>query len=132
MESSSDGVVVVSHDRYLLENAANRVVELSRAYPQGSTEAATHLSLAVNVLRGAGRIDFLLRALLARRTPDDLAEVFRIATRSGMRLHLADYHLIVGNLEEAERLVSLTLSHERDAAEILANAASETKKPDRV
>lgn len=27
--------VLVSHDRYLLENATNRVVELNRAYPQG-------------------------------------------------------------------------------------------------
>ena len=27
--------VLVSHDRYLLENATNRAVELNRAYPQG-------------------------------------------------------------------------------------------------
>ena len=32
--------VMVSHDRYLLENATNRVVELSRAYPQGYFRAA--------------------------------------------------------------------------------------------
>ncbi|HVW37929.1 MAG TPA: ABC-F family ATP-binding cassette domain-containing protein, partial [Pirellulales bacterium] len=32
--------VMVSHDRYLLENAANRVVELSRSYPQGYFRAA--------------------------------------------------------------------------------------------
>ena len=32
-------------------------------------------------------------ALLARGRSRDLDEVFRIATRSGMRLNLADYHI---------------------------------------
>ena len=52
--------------------------------------------------------------LLARGTPRDLDEAFRIATRSGMRLYLADYHLAVGNLAEAERLINETGYHRRD------------------
>ncbi|HUY87398.1 MAG TPA: ABC-F family ATP-binding cassette domain-containing protein [Pirellulales bacterium] len=40
LASASFAFVLVSHDRYLLENAANRVVELSRAYPQGYFRAA--------------------------------------------------------------------------------------------
>jgi hypothetical protein len=53
-------------------------------------------------------------ALLARGTPHDLEEAFRIATRSGMRLYLADYHLAKGNLAEAERLIDEAGYHRRD------------------
>jgi len=35
LESASFACVVVSHDRYFLENVATEMVELSRAYPQG-------------------------------------------------------------------------------------------------
>jgi ATP-binding cassette subfamily F protein uup len=35
LSSAPFAFVLVSHDRYLLENSTNRVVELSRAYPQG-------------------------------------------------------------------------------------------------
>ena len=45
----------------------------------------------------------------------DLNEVFRLATRSGMALILADYHLKMGNLDEAERLIKETGYHRRDA-----------------
>ncbi|MCE9608533.1 MAG: ABC-F family ATP-binding cassette domain-containing protein [Planctomycetia bacterium] len=44
LKNAQFAVVVVSHDRYLLENAANRVVELSRAYPQGYFRAAGNYS----------------------------------------------------------------------------------------
>ena len=44
LKNASFAVVVVSHDRYLLENATNRVVELSRAYPQGYFRAAGNYS----------------------------------------------------------------------------------------
>ena len=88
---------------------------LGRTYPGGSSEAADHLDQAVEFLRRGGLLDQLPLALLARGTPQDLDEVFRIATRSGMRLHLADYHLACGNLSEAEALIRETGYHRRDA-----------------
>jgi ATP-binding cassette subfamily F protein uup len=36
LDESPMGVVVVTHDRYFLEESASRIVELSRAYPQGT------------------------------------------------------------------------------------------------
>jgi len=89
-------------------------LSLGRAHPSGSDEAAYHLNQAVDFIRRSGQLDDLPRALLARGTPHDLDEVFRIATRSGMRLHLADYHLACGNLAEAERLINETGYHRRD------------------
>jgi tetratricopeptide (TPR) repeat protein len=89
-------------------------LSLGRAHPPGSAEATRHLDQAVDYLRRAGQLDYLPRALLARGTPHDLDEAFRIATRSGMRLHLADYHLARGNLAEAERLIHETGYHRRD------------------
>ena len=87
---------------------------LGRAHPAGSAEAAHHLEQAVDFLRRAGTLDQLPRGLLARATPHDLDEVFRTATRSGMRLFLADYHLACGNLAEAEALIDETGYHRRD------------------
>jgi hypothetical protein len=66
----------------------------------------------------------------ARGITDDLEEAFRIATRSGLRLHLADYHLIMArnalaandcprareHFEKAEALVQATGYHRRDPA----------------
>jgi len=90
-------------------------LSLGRAHPSGSAEAAHHLDQAVDFLRRAGYLYYLPLALLARGTPQDLEEVFRIATRSGMRLYLADYHLAKGNLAEAERLINETGYHRRDS-----------------
>src|SRR5207244_3495624 len=73
-------------------------LSLGRAHPSGSTEATHHLNQAVDFLRRAGQLTMLPLALLARGTPQDLDEVFRIASRSGMRLHLADYHLASARL----------------------------------
>ena len=89
-------------------------LSLGRACPSGSSEAAHHLDQAVDFIRRSGYLDELPRALLARGTPRDLDEVFRIASRSGMRLYLADYYLAVGNLAEAERLINETGYHRRD------------------
>jgi tetratricopeptide (TPR) repeat protein len=89
-------------------------LSLGRAHPAGSTEAIQHLDQAVDFLRRAGRLEFLLCGLLARGTPHDLEEAFRIANRSGMRLYLADYHLAKGNLAEAEALINATGYHRRD------------------
>ena len=103
-----------SGDHRILLDIGLDHLSLSRAHPSGSPEAAHHLERAVDFLRRAGRLDMLPLALLARGTDHDLDEVFRIATRSGMRLHLADYHLAKGNLAEAERLINETGYHRRD------------------
>jgi len=89
-------------------------LSLGRAHAPGSPESATHLNQVVEYLRRAGTLHYLPRALLARGTADDLEEVYTIATRSGMRLYLADYHLAKGNLAEAERLINETGYHRRD------------------
>jgi tetratricopeptide (TPR) repeat protein len=89
-------------------------LSLGRAHPAGSAESIHHLDQAVEFLRRAGQLDDLPHALLARGTPHDLDEVFRIATRSGMRLYFADYHLAKGNLAEAEALINATGYHRRD------------------
>ncbi len=39
LADASFSCIMVSHDRYFLENAANRIVELSRAFPQGYLSA---------------------------------------------------------------------------------------------
>lgn len=103
-------------------------LSLGRAHPSGSAEAAQHLDRAVDFLRRAGTLHHLPLALLARGTPQDLDEVFRIASRSGMRLHLADYHLASArlalrhgdrarareHLAQADALVRETGYHRRD------------------
>jgi hypothetical protein len=103
-------------------------LSLGCAHPPGSAEAAHHLDQAVNFLRQSGQLDELSRGLLARGMPHDLEEVFRIATRSGMRLFLADYHLAMTrralaagdrvkareHFDKAETLVNETGYHRRD------------------
>ncbi|HWA98197.1 MAG TPA: ABC-F family ATP-binding cassette domain-containing protein, partial [Pirellulales bacterium] len=44
LSSAVFALVVVSHDRYLLEKVANRVVELNRAYPDGYFQASGNYS----------------------------------------------------------------------------------------
>lgn len=89
----------------LLDTQMNGVSDTPRA--------AELLQRAVAGLRLAGQVHELPRGLLARAvlyriTGDyeeaarDLAEVLRIATRSGMRLHLADYHLESARLRLAQ------------------------------
>lgn len=113
---------------------------LSRVQGFDFVETAKHLDYAVDFLRQSGRLDYLPLALLARGTPQDLDEVFRIATRSGMRLHLTDYHLASARLAlptsdrpkarehftKAETLVQETGYHRRDPelAELRAELGS--------
>ena len=73
------------------------------------TPAQQHLDQAVDGLRAAGTQDYLPRGLLARaelyrqqgdyqEAEKDLQEVFEIAERGEMRLHLCDYHLAIARL----------------------------------
>jgi tetratricopeptide (TPR) repeat protein len=115
------------HESGLLDIGLDHL-SLGRAHPSGSGEAIHHLDQAVDFLRRAGQLDYVTLALLARGTPHDLAEAFRIATRSGMRLHLSDYHLASTHLAlrngdriqarehfaKAESLIKETGYHRRD------------------
>jgi tetratricopeptide (TPR) repeat protein len=80
------------------------LLEAQQSGAGDTTQASELLQRAVDGLRQAGMMDFLPRRLLARaelhrvrgdyeKAERDLAEVLRIAKRSGMGLHLADYHL---------------------------------------
>jgi tetratricopeptide (TPR) repeat protein len=104
----------IAEDSHRLLDIGLDHLSLGRAHPAGSAQAMYHLDQAVDLLRRAGTLHHLPRALLARGTPHDLDEAFRIATRSGMRLYLADYHLAKGNLAEAEALIDVTGYHRRD------------------
>jgi len=99
-------------------------LSLGCAQPRCSQRSVTHLDQAVDYLRRAGVLHHIAHALLARGTPDDLEEVFTIATRSGMRLHLTDYHLAMArrdpvanreHIEKAAKLIEETGYHRRDA-----------------
>lgn len=89
------------------------LLEAQQAGTVDTRQAAEFLQNAVDGFRRAGTMDQLPRGLLARaelyrfvsdyeRAERDLAEVFRIATRSGMGLHLADYHLESARLRLAQ------------------------------
>jgi tetratricopeptide (TPR) repeat protein len=97
-------------------------LSLGRAHPLGSLDSRHLLDQAVAFLRRSGRLDILPLALLARATAHDLEEAFRIATRSGMRLHLADYHLI-----QARRLKSI--AHFKRAEELIHATGYGRRKP---
>ena len=96
-------------------------LSLGKAYMRDSTESSMHLEEAVTFIRLSGALEFLPPALLARATPHDVEEAFTIATRCGMRLHLADYHLIqarrlksIEHFYKAEALINETGYHRRD------------------
>lgn len=86
-------------------------LSLGRAHDHGSEQLKLHLDHAVDFLRRSGTLHHIPRALLARSTSRDLDEVFRIATRSGMRLYLTDYHLASGRLAFTSRDSSKAREH---------------------
>ena len=86
-------------------------LSLGRAHLQQQQlePAQQHLDQAVDGLRAAGTQDHLPRGLLARaelyrqqgdygKAEKDLQEVFEIAERGEMQLHLCDYHLAMAKL----------------------------------
>jgi ATP/maltotriose-dependent transcriptional regulator MalT len=139
----------VTPQHWVLDIALDHL-SLGRAHlrpaPRGAVadlpQAATHLKQAVEGLRGAGTQEYLPRGLLARAelhllTGDhpharaDLDEVLTLATRSGMRLHQVDAHLLYARLHltpptpdptearthltQARALITTTAYHRRDA-----------------
>jgi hypothetical protein len=115
---------------------------LGRAYPPGSPDARSHLDHSVATFRQIGFAEILALALLARATDADLAEAYSLASRSGMRLVLADYHLIqarrlksLDHLNQADALIRETGYHRRDAqlnalrAELSPPSAGKIREP---
>ncbi len=95
------------------------------------TQASKLLNQAISSLRKAGTQHYLphgllARAALSRQTQqfpaahDDLQEVYDLATPSGMRLHLTDYHLESARLALAEGLPATARSHIDQAEELIA------------
>ena len=103
-------VWVTKAGRDLLSPALDHI-SLGRAHlkQQQPEPAQQHLDQAVDGLRKAGTQDYLPLSFLARaelyrqqgdygKAEKDLQEVFKIADRGEMRLHLCDYHLAMAKL----------------------------------
>lgn len=95
-----------------LSQAQALIVEAQRG-DRDLSEAANYLTTAISTLRQAGTMEFLVCGLLVhaqfhrllgshKSSERVLAEVHRIAKRSGMGLHLADYHLESARLRLAQ------------------------------
>ncbi|HEX3683024.1 MAG TPA: toll/interleukin-1 receptor domain-containing protein [Bryobacteraceae bacterium] len=95
-------------------------VSLGCAYPPSSPESSFHLDQAVEYLRRAGNLSYLPVALLARGTQRDLDEVYRLATRCGMRLYLTDYHLAQARYLLGQRRIPEAREHTDKAAVLIA------------
>jgi len=106
------------------------LLEVQQTGTPNTTQTAEFLQSAVDGLRSAGQMDYLPRGLLARaelhrfnrdfeRAERDLAEVRRIAMRSGMGLHLADYHLESARLRLAQDNKDKAREHLATAKEMI-------------
>jgi tetratricopeptide (TPR) repeat protein len=126
LSRASETLKIAEQCDWLLEIGLDHLA-LGRAY-LGSDEGAKHLDQAIEFLRRSGQVYLLPLGLLARGTAGDLEEALRIASRSGMRLYLADYHLAAArpalgkrrlaqareHFEKAEALIHETGYHRRD------------------
>ena len=110
LERAKYALTISERNQRLLDIALDNL-SLGRAHlhQQQLEPAQQHLDQAVDGLRDAGIQDYLARGLLARaelhRQQGDyqeaekvLKEVFEIADRSEMQLHLCDYHLATAKL----------------------------------
>jgi tetratricopeptide (TPR) repeat protein len=124
----SDSLVTIALEDLSLGRAW--LLEVKQAGTGNTARAAEFLRRAVDGLRHAGMIDHLPRGLLARaelhrftgdyeRAERDLAEVLRIATRSGMGLFLADYHLESARLQLAQNNYEKAREHWTTAKEMI-------------
>jgi tetratricopeptide (TPR) repeat protein len=106
------------------------LLEAQRAGTNAPTQAEEFLQRAVGWLRQSGRTDYLPRGLLSRaelyrakseyqQAKRDLAEVWRIATRGGMGLYLADYHLESARLRLAQGEREKAREHWETAKEMI-------------
>ena len=110
LERAKYALTISERNQRLLDIALDNL-SLGRAHlhQQQLEPAQQHLDQAVDGLRAAGQQDYLPRGLLARaelhrqqddygKAEKDLQEVFEIADRSEMQLHLCDYHLAMAKL----------------------------------
>jgi tetratricopeptide (TPR) repeat protein len=106
------------------------LLEVQQAGTSDTTQAAKFLQRAIEWLRLAGETPHLPRGLMARATlhrvrgdygwaERDLAEVLRIATRGGMDLYLADYHLESARLHLAQGNQDKAREHWETAKEMI-------------
>jgi hypothetical protein len=140
---ANDNLSRADKQHFLLDEGLDHLL-LSRAYLSGSPEALHHLDKAVDFVRQSGNLDDLPLGLLARGSRTDLDEVFRIATRSGMKLHLIDYHLasarialgnhdwakVRENVDKASALINETGYHRRDRVLAELRTALESGRSD--
>ena len=110
LERAKYALTISERNQRLLDIALDNL-SLGRAHlhQQQLEPAQQHLDQAVDGLRDAGIQDYLARGLLARaelhrqqgdyrEAEKDLKEVFEIAERGEMQLHLCDYHLAMAKL----------------------------------
>lgn len=118
----------------LTAGRAHAALCLQTAGAENVADAQTHLDAAVDGLRRAGQEWLLTSGLLARaafrRSGDDfsaaavdLAEALDIASRGGMRLHLADYHLEAARLALAQYAITADAALRTEAETRCAEAA---------
>ena len=96
----------------------------------GRAGHAGHFNSAIDGLRRAGRSEYLPLGLLARGTQHDLDEVYKIATRSGMRLHLTDYYLKQAALDLSSGNQTKAREHTQKAADLIQATGYHRRDPD--
>ena len=133
------GLLDIALDRLSIGRA-----ELLQALAEGTqdvTQAAASLHQAVEGLRKSGYHEFLAGGLLARaalfrqtqefsRAWTDLEEVFEIAERGGMKLHLTDYHLEACRLCLAEGRPDAAQDHLVQAQALIRETGYHRRDPD--
>jgi len=125
--------IVEKGSQNLLDIALNHLA-LGRAALTLEDEGKAHMlcDQAVEGLRAAGHIEFIPRGLLARavfsrvtqayeQARRDIAEVMRIATRSGMLLHECDAHLEYARLSIAEGNSDNAVPHFKSATALVTD-----------
>ena len=117
------------------------LMEAEQANAGYAAQATKFLLRAVDGLRQAGTQHHLPRALLARaalcrvtgdyaRAQRDLDETLRIATRGGMGLHLADYHLESARLHLARGNRDKAREHLATAKEMIRRIGYHRRDPE--
>jgi tetratricopeptide (TPR) repeat protein len=106
------------------------LVESTQNVTSDFPEAAIYLNRAIEALRKGGHMEFLPRGLLARanlhrlvraygQAERDLADVQRMATRSGLGLCLTDYHLEFARLQITQEAKDCAREHLAIAKEMI-------------
>ncbi len=110
LENAPFACVVVSHDRYFLENVANQVVELNRAYDGGSLRVAGNYSTFLEMKEQVLHAQRNRQAALENRVHTEIEWLRRgpkaRTTKSKARIDKA--HEMIGNLAEMKSRTRVT------------------------